>query len=110
MKASDKNEADKASDNNEVDDGYAASSVAYSDGDDDDLLSTTSVKRVTYTDRDLNIFREECKELINSDSPITKTGLHALFDGNPQLKVLLDKYGFNSLKIKMRTERNKSRP
>ena len=65
-------------------------------------------RRTAYSQNDLSVFREECRDLIHSNQPITKEELKRRFSENPRLALLLKKYGFNSLKIKMRTERNKA--
>ena len=63
--------------------------------------------RVCYTANDLLIFRQECSHIIRSGKAICTRELKDLFTTNPRLIPLYDKFGFNSLKIKMRTERNK---
>ena len=68
---------------------------------------SSSTKRVSYSDADLRIFREECRDIIASDKPIISRELKRYFKENSALAILLKKFGFNSLKIKMRTERDR---
>ena len=69
--------------------------------------STGSARRRAFSDNDLKIIREECCQIIQSTAPINSAEIRGLFKSNEHLIPLYDRFGFNSLKIKMRTERNK---
>ena len=81
----------------------------------DSLIDTESEStimcssRVSYSENDLKIIREECHDIIDSQEPINTLDLKQRFNENCRLRSLLKKFGFNSLKIKMRTERNKAK-
>ena len=68
--------------------------------------SVMSRKRIYYTDADMKILEQECSSIIRSTKPLNGKELTRLFSTKPLLP-LLKKFGFKSLKIKMRTERNK---
>ena len=62
--------------------------------------------RSNFLSSDLDCFKDNCRELIQSTCQIRLKDLHILFNSNEELKRLLNKYQFSSLKTKMRTERN----
>ena len=72
-------------------------------------ITCSSSKRVSYSEYDLLIIREECHDIIHSQESINTLDLKRIFNENCRLQPLLKKFGFNSLKIKMRTERNKAK-
>ena len=80
---------------------------------DSDVISTSTVsscgssRRKAFSELDLKTIREECGHIIQSIVPINSADLKRLFQSNDRLVTLYDKYGFNSLKIKMRNERNR---
>ena len=69
----------------------------------------SSSKRATYSENEIKILREECHDIIYSQEAINAAELKRRFSENKRLLPLLKEYGFNSLKIKMRTERNKAK-
>ena len=90
-------------------------SIYESDGYSEDISDEVSVvsessngrSRAKFSERDLHIIREECKDVIRSLDPINSVDLERKFTTNKTLIPLYEKFGFSSLKIKMRTERNK---
>ena len=73
------------------------------------VSSFGSSKRKAFSDNDLKVFTtEECCHIINSTEPIISSEIRRLFQTNRRLIPLYEKFGFLSLKTKMRTERNKS--
>ena len=64
-------------------------------------------RRVKFCDRDLQIIREECNDIICSSEPINTRELRHHFKASSHLAILEKRYGSNSLKVKMRTEINK---
>ena len=66
-------------------------------------------RRTAYSEKDVRIIREECKKIINSSLPIVSIDLKKLFTTNKRLIPLLKKFGFETLRIKVRTEKKNAR-
>ena len=64
-------------------------------------------RRTKFKESDIAVIKKYCKELIESELPLSKEALNAAFNGTEEMRRMLDEFGFNSLKIKMRTERNR---
>lgn len=69
-------------------------------------IGTESRGRTKYRTIDIQTIREECRHIIRSKEPINTQEVKRLFQTNKRLIPLYDRFGFLSIKIKMRTERN----